>query len=238
MANSAEGAPNVSVPDGWDVRRRGGEKLRLAVLASGSGSNAESIMAACETGAIPAEVVALVCNNPGAYCLERANNHNVPALTVNHRDFKSRESHEAEMLLKLHPYRPHVAVLAGYMRMVTGVLLNAFRNPETRLHGVINIHPADTRAYQGTHGYEFAMGMLSKFPKRLDQTWITVHFVDEGMDTGPIIRQRPVPMTDDDTIDTLRERGLKVEHQLFPEVVGLVAQNKVRMDGDQVVIDE
>jgi phosphoribosylglycinamide formyltransferase-1 len=238
MTNSADGKRTAGPPDGWDVRRRGDEKLRVAVLASGSGSNAESIMAACESGAIPAEVVALLCNNPGAYCLERAGNHNVPALTVNHRDFKSRGSHEAEILAKLHPYRPHVAVLAGYMRMVTGVLLNAFRNPDTGLFGVINIHPADTRAYQGTHGYEFAMGMLPKFPKRLDQTWITVHFVDEGMDTGPIIRQRPVPMTADDTIDTLRERGLKVEHKLYPEVIGLVAQNKVRLDGDKVVIDE
>jgi len=102
--------------------------------------------------------------------------------------------------------------------------------------GIINIHPADTRLYQGEHGYEFALGLLKKYPNRLAETKITVHFVDKGVDTGPIIRQVAVPVLPGDTIDELRERGLASEYVLYSEVIQLFAEDRVKLQGREVII--
>lgn len=214
-----------------------GHKLRLAVFVSGGGSNLQAILDACTDPGFPAEVVSVVANEPGAGGLERARRAGVAALAVDHRDFGSRRQHERAILDQLEPYRPELAVLAGYMRLVTPVLLAAFADPAAGRPGVINIHPADTRAYQGAHGYEFAMGLLQSHPERLDETRITVHFVDAGMDTGPIIRQARVPVYPDDTLADLRRRGLAVEHRLYPQVIRLLAEGRVQVVDGRVLID-
>ncbi len=230
-------AESPSLPPGWNPSRSGpDEPLRMALFASGGGTNVQAILDACKEGRIFGRVVAVVSNRPDAYALERARRAGVAAIAVDHRSFSSRAEHERAMLEAICDLRPHVAILAGYMRMVTPYFLRAFRDPVTGMPGVINIHPADTRAYQGTKGYEFALGLLEKHPVRLERTFVTVHFVDEGMDTGPIIRKMPVPVLPDDTLETLKARGLAVEHRLYPEVLDALARGRVRMEDGRVVL--
>jgi phosphoribosylglycinamide formyltransferase-1 len=208
------------------------ELVDIAVFVSGSGSNMEALCAAASAGLIRVRVVAVVSDEPEAVGLVRAARRGIPALAVDRRRYGSREEHERAILEALAPYAPRLAVLAGYMRMVTPVLLGYF-NSEGRL-GVVNVHPADTKAYQGVHGYEFAYGLTKKGP-RLTETVITVHFVDRGMDTGPIIAQARVPVHPDDTLDQLKERGLAVEHQLLPRMVDRVARGLSRLDKNRVI---
>ena len=209
-----------------------GDPVPICVFVSGGGSNLEAILAGCAVGAVQARVVAVVSDDPEAYGLHRARRRGIPAIGLQPGEYGSREDHERAVLQALAPHEPRLAVLAGYMRLVTPVLLGHFRQAG-RL-GVINIHPADTRAYQGTHGYEFAFGLTKKGP-RLERTFITVHFVDDGMDTGPIIAQVEVPIHSGDTLEQLRERGLAVEHQLFPRVVDQVARGEIAQQGREII---
>jgi phosphoribosylglycinamide formyltransferase-1 len=212
------------------------EKLRLGAFISGGGTNLQSIIDNCQKPEYPARIVVVMSNQEGAYGLKRAEQAGIPTVCVPHKGFKKREEHEREIVERIEPYQVEAVALAGYMRVVTAYLLDAFYNRRKGLPGVINIHPADTRAYQGAHGYEFAMGMLAEHPQRLAETKITVHFVDAGVDTGPIIQQASVPVLPDDGIDDLRERGLKVEHRVYPEVIRLYAEGKLKIEGQQVII--
>ncbi|MCD6498154.1 MAG: phosphoribosylglycinamide formyltransferase [Deltaproteobacteria bacterium] len=222
------------LPDDWDVRRADlSDPLRLAVLASGGGTNLEAILNACDKRRIHATVVAVVANRPGAGALDRARKHGIPAILVDHRRYRNRREHETAMLLALAGYRPQLAVLAGYMRLVTDFFLAAFTDPSIRIPAVINIHPADTRAYQGIHGYEFALGLLPEHPDRLSETFITVHCVDQGMDTGPILAQRRVEVRPDDTLETLKKRGLAIEHALYPTVIDQLAAGRISLAGSK-----
>jgi len=212
-------------------------RTRLAVLASGSGTNLQAILDACQDPAFPAEVAVVLSNVSGARALERASLAGVPARLVPHRGQPDREAHEQAVLRVLAPHQPlDFLVLAGYMRVLSPLLIRAFRRPDG-LPGVVNIHPADTHAYQGAHGYEFALGLLPGHPARLPGTHITVHFVDEGVDTGPIIAQRPVEVRPEDGLDELRARGLAVEHDLYPEVIRWLAEGRVRLEGGEVRVD-
>lgn len=169
--------------------------------------------------------------------LERARRFDVPHYVVDHRDFRSRPAHEEAILEVLEPLEPHCLLLAGYMRVVTATLIDAFHGRwQDNLPGVINIHPADTRAYQGAHGYEYALGLLEKSPQRLTETSITVHFVDKGVDTGPIIAQRPVPIRANDSLEDLKSRGLTIEHELYPDCLELYARKKVTISDGNVTI--
>jgi len=212
------------------------EKLRLGVFVSGGGTNLQSIIDNCAKPDFPAQIVVVVSNKAEAFGLKRAEQAGIPAVCVPHKGFKTREEHERAIVEKIKPYNVEAVALAGYMRVVTPYLLDAFYNHERGLPGVINIHPADTNAYQGAHGYEFAMGMLEEHPRRLSETKITVHFVDKGVDTGAIIKQAPVPVLPGDTIDDLRARGLKVEHQVYPEVIRLYAEGKLKLEDKKVTI--
>lgn len=209
---------------------------RLAIFASGGGTNLQAILDACREPGFPAEVAAVVCNVAGAFSLERARRAGVPAILVPHRDFGSRAEHERAVLEALRPYQARTAVLAGYMRVLSPVLLDAFWDRERELPGVLNIHPADTRAYQGAHGYEFALGLLPG-ARRLSETRVTVHFVDRGVDTGPIIAQRRVPVLPQDDLDRLRARGLAVEHELYPAVIRAYCEGRITLRGCRVLWD-
>lgn len=199
-------------------------KLRLGVLASGRGSNLQSIMDAAAAGRIDAEVAVVISDNEDAFALERARKAGIPAEFVNPGSFDSKEAYEGvlEELLKHHEVG--LVCLAGYMRLVGRVLLEAFRNK------VINIHPALLPAFPGLHGQEQAWTYGVKF------SGCTVHFVDEGMDTGPIILQAVVPVLDDDTADTLAARILEQEHRIYPEAIGLYAEGKLKINGRKVSI--
>jgi phosphoribosylglycinamide formyltransferase-1 len=212
------------------------DKLRLAVFVSGGGTNLQAILDACADPNYPAEVAVVVSNVPEAYALTRAKRAAVPGVAVSHRTYRMRSDHESEIIRQIEPYRVELLVLAGYMRVLTPLLLNHFYDHEHGLPGVINIHPADTHLYQGAHGYEFALGLLPEHPRRLSQTAITVHFVDHGVDTGPIIRQAPLEVLPDDTLESLRARGLILEHQLYPEVIRLYAEGRIECIGREVRI--
>jgi phosphoribosylglycinamide formyltransferase-1 len=212
------------------------DKLRLGVFASGGGTNLQAILDACAEASYPAKVVVVVSNVAVAYALTRAQRAAVPSVVVPHRTYRLRRDHESEIIRQIEPYRVELVVLAGYMRVLTPLLIGHFYNHARGLPGVINIHPANTRLYQGAHGYEFALGLLPEHPQRLSQTAITVHFVDEGVDTGPIVRQAPVAVRPDDTLESLRNRGLAVEHQLYPEAIRLYAEGRIEYIGREVRI--
>jgi phosphoribosylglycinamide formyltransferase-1 len=215
------------------------DRLRIAILASGSGSNLEAVVRACLEGRVAADAVAALSNRPDALALERARRLGVPAIVADHRALPDRQSHEERIIELLEPFAPHLVVLAGYMRIVTATLIERYHGRfAAGLPGVMNIHPADTRAYQGAHGYEFALGLAKGHRDRLSETKITVHFVDSGVDTGPIIAQRTVPVLPDDTLETLRGRGLEVEHQLYPECVELYARRRLEVVGRTVRVRE
>lgn len=204
----------------------------IAVFVSGSGSNCEALLAAMSAGHVAGRVAVVVSDQPGAFGLVRAARRGVPTCAVPRRGHADRAAHERAILEAIAPFGPRLAVLAGYMRLVTPVLLGYFY-AEGRL-GVLNVHPADTRAYKGTHGYEFALGLTPGAPERLTETRITVHYVDEGMDTGPILAQVALPVHPEDTLEDLRTRGLAVEHQILPRVVDEVARGRARLTGRQV----
>lgn len=184
-----------------------GQLVPVAVFASGNGSNLGAILQACADGRLPARVVGVVCNKPGAGAIGRAERFGVPVLVCDHRGFAGREAHEEAILDWLRPRGAEWIALAGYMRLLTSRLLGAFPGR------VVNVHPADTRLHQGAGGYEWALR------EGLSQTCVTVHLVDEGMDTGRVVLQAPVAIRPGDTLETLTQRGLAVEHEAYVEAL-------------------
>jgi phosphoribosylglycinamide formyltransferase-1 len=199
-------------------------KLRLSVLASGRGSNLQSIMDAAVAGKINSEVAAVISDNKDAFALERARKAGIPALHVNPKSFGSKEEYEKAIVKLLKEHKVQLVCLAGYMRIVGKVILAAFPNR------VINIHPALLPSFPGLHGQQQAWEYGVKY------SGCTVHFVDEGMDTGPIIIQAVVPVFDDDTADTLAARILEQEHIIYPEAIGLLAEGRLKLNGRKVLV--
>lgn len=201
-------------------------KLRVGVLASGRGSNLQSIMDQCRQGLIPAEVAVVISDKPGAYALERAKTAGIPACLVDLKAFESKGDYERAVAKILQDHGVQLVCLAGYMRLVGELLLKAFPNR------IMNIHPALLPSFPGLHGQRDALAYGVKI------SGCTVHLVDEGMDTGPIILQAAVPVLDDDTEETLAARILEQEHRLYPEAVKLYAQGRLRVQGRKVFIDK
>lgn len=196
------------------------KKMRVAVFVSGSGSNLQAIIDA----SIPSIEIALVfSNNPDAYALKRAENHGIPTLVVNHRDFKSREEFEGEILKHLEPLGIELIVLAGFMRILSPVLVRAYANR------MINLHPALLPSFPGIHAARQAIEAGVKF------TGCTVHFVDEGVDSGPIILQAVVPVEDADDEDSLLQKIHAEEHRIYPEAIRLISEGKIKIEGKRVL---
>ncbi|MEW5936214.1 MAG: phosphoribosylglycinamide formyltransferase [Candidatus Thermoplasmatota archaeon] len=204
--------------------------FRIGVLASGGGTDLQSILDACESGYIPGRVVVVVSNNPDAYALERAKKHGAEALFIDHRG-KERVEHEREVCDALQNYGVELIVLAGYMRMLTPYFVERFRNR------IINIHPALLPLFggKGMHGLHVHQAVLDAGCKL---SGCSVHFVDERIDGGPIIAQRCVEVRDGDTPETLAARVLEQEHILLPWVVRMFAEDRVRLEGRKVRIIE
>ncbi|GIW46996.1 MAG: phosphoribosylglycinamide formyltransferase [Deltaproteobacteria bacterium] len=197
------------------------KKTRLAVFVSGSGTNLQAIIDA----KIPnVEIVVVVSNNPGAYAIERAKRHNIPVEIVDHRNYSSREEFEREIIKRLEPYRVDLIVLAGFMRILSPLFVRAYKNR------IMNIHPALLPAFPGVNAVRQALSYGVKY------TGCTVHFVDEGVDTGPIILQSVVPVYDDDTEEKLLERIHREEHRIYPEAIRLFAEGKLHIEGRRVFI--
>lgn len=199
-------------------------KLRIGVLASGRGSNLQSIMDGCNQGLIPAEVAVVVSDKAGAYALERAKLAGIPAHFVDLKTFEGKGDYERAVVKILQEHQVQLVCLAGYMRLVGEPLLKAYPNK------IMNIHPALLPAFPGLHGQRDALAYGVKI------SGCTVHFVDEGMDTGPIILQAAVPVLDDDTEETLAARILEQEHRLYPEAVKLFAQGSLQVMGRKVLV--
>lgn len=200
--------------------------MKLAVLASGSGTNLQAIIDDVMTGYIPAELKIVISDKPDAYALTRAENAGIATQVVLPKDFASREEFDAKLVEILQENEVDYVALAGYMRLVSKVFLDAFPNR------VINIHPALLPSFPGVHGQRDAVEYGVKV------SGCTVHFVDEAMDHGPIIAQAPVPVVHTDTEETLKARILEQEHILFPHVLRLLAQGKIEVEGRKVIIKD
>ncbi len=202
------------------------ERLKIAVLASGSGSNLQAIIDEIKSGFLPVELALVLSDKPQAYALQRAEAAGVPTKVLLPADFASREDYDAELVRLLKARGAEAVALAGYMRLVTPVFLQAFP------HRVLNIHPALLPSFPGLHGQRQA------FEYGVKVAGCTVHFVDEGMDSGPIILQAPVPVLEDDDADSLAARILEQEHIIYPLALRLLAEGKLHIEGRRVRIAE
>ena len=197
------------------------KKTRVGVFVSGSGSNLQALIDA----KIPSvEIVVVVSNNPDAYAIERAEKNKIPVEVIDHRNYSSREDFESEIQKRLDQYKIDLIALAGFMRILTPLFIRNYK------HRIMNLHPAILPSFPGTNAVKQALMYGVKF------TGCTVHFVDEGVDTGPIILQAIVPIYDTDTEETLLERIHKEEHRIYPEAVRLFGEGKLRIEGRRVVI--
>jgi len=191
--------------------------LILGVLVSGSGSNLQAILDAIANGTLKTKVGVVVSNVPTAKALERAEKAGVPTVVVDHKAFSDREAFDAKVVSVLKEHGVECVVLAGFMRLVTRVLLDAYR------HRVVNIHPALLPAFPGVHAQRQALAYGVRV------SGCTVHFVDAGMDTGPVIAQATVPVLDTDDESSLQKRILEKEHALLPEVLQWIADGRVEV---------
>ncbi|AYO31060.1 phosphoribosylglycinamide formyltransferase [Biomaibacter acetigenes] len=203
--------------------------LKLGVLVSGGGTNLQSIIDHIESGYLPAEIAVVISSKEGAYALERAKKHRIPAYVVKRKDFDSQEKYEDEMIELLRRHHVELVVLAGFIKVLSPHFVRAFPNR------IMNIHPALIPSFcgKGFYGEKVHEAVLNYGAKI---TGVTVHFVDEGTDTGPIILQRAVAVEDDDTPDTLAARVLKEEHKIYPEAIKLYAEGRLEIRGRRVII--
>lgn len=199
--------------------------LKLGVLASGRGSNFQAIIDAIEDKRLDAAIRVLIVDDPDAYAVERAKKHAIEFLYINPKEFKTRDDFFLKIAGELKGRDVELVILAGFMRIVRKPLIDAYRNR------IMNIHPALLPSFPGLHGQKQAVDYGVRI------SGCTVHFVDDGMDTGPIIIQAAVPVSPDDTEDTLSERILGLEHKIFPEAIRLYSEGMLKVEGRVVKIE-
>jgi len=201
------------------------KKLRIGILASGGGSNLQSIIDRCQDGSVDAEIAVVICNNPGAGALDRAEQAGIAHLCIDHRQFADRQDFDQSVVTALKDANVELVILAGFMRIISGVFLKAF--PQR----IINIHPALLPAFPGLHVQKKALEYGARF------SGCTVHFVDDGVDTGQIIIQAVVPILDNDTEESLSARILEQEHKIYPQAIQLIAEDRLRITGRRVLVN-
>jgi phosphoribosylglycinamide formyltransferase 1 len=199
--------------------------LQVGVLASGRGSNLQAILDACARPDFPARVVVVISDRERAAALDRARGAGIEALFVNPKDFGDREAYDASVTGILQERGVGLVCLAGFMRILSPVFARAWRGR------ALNIHPSLLPAFAGLHPQRQALDHGARV------SGATVHFVDEGVDTGPIVLQSAVPVQPDDTEDTLAARILTEEHRLYPEAVRLFALGRLRIEGRKVIVE-
>src|SRR5690625_194660 len=183
---------------------------RIAIFASGSGSNFEAIVEATLKGNLGCEVVLLFTDKKDAYVLERAKKFNIPAVARSIKDFLNKEAFERSILSVLKQEKIDFIVLAGYMRLIGPTILHKYTGK------IVNIHPSLLPSFPGKDAIQQAM------EKGVKITGVTIHYVDQGMDTGPIIAQKAVEITEEDTYETLKEKIQAIEHYLYPETLKIL----------------
>lgn len=198
--------------------------LRMAILISGRGSNMEAILEAVGRGSLAAEAAVVLSNRPEAAGLERAHSGGIPTLVVPGKRGEQREDYGTRLAAALAPFEPDILVLAGFMVVLSGSILK-------RYHGrIVNIHPSLLPAFPGAHAHRDALEYGVKM------TGCTVHFVDEGVDSGPIILQEAVPVLPSDSEVTLAARVLEAEHRIYPLALQLLAEGRLLIEGRHVKI--
>lgn len=196
----------------------------IAVLCSGSGTNLQAIIERVRSGHIPAKIALVVCDNKDAFALVRAKGAGIETLVVDPKAHESRESFDKEVIRHLKKKEVALVVLAGFMRLVSPHFVREYRNR------IMNIHPALLPSFKGTHGIKDALEYGVKV------TGATVHFVDEKLDTGPIILQKAIEVMDDDTEESLLTRVHAEEHRIFPEAIRLFVEGRLKVEGRKVRI--
>lgn len=204
--------------------RRTNRKITLGVLVSGNGSNLQSLIEHIENEKLDAQISVVISNNKDAYALERCKKHNIHTAVVDHQRFTAREDFDRRMIEILNAVGVELVVMAGFMRILTPIFFRAFPMK------VINIHPALLPAFPGLHVQQKAVAYGVKF------SGCTVHFADEGVDSGPVIIQAVVPVYDDDDGASLAERILKEEHRIYPQAIQYYAEGRIEITGRKVRI--
>lgn len=206
--------------------------LKIVVLASGSGTNLQAIMDSIEEGKIwNTEIAMVISNNKKAYALDRARNHGIPAVCISPKDYPSREEFYKKLLLTIEGVSPDLIVLAGFLVVIPENMIKKYKNK------IINIHPSLIPSFSGT-GY-YGLKVHEEALKRgVKVTGATVHFVDEGTDTGPIILQKAVEVRQDDTAKILQRRVMEeVEWKILPQSINLYARGKIKVIDKRVWIE-
>lgn len=196
------------------------------MLASGRGSNFQSIIDAINNKNLKAQILLLITDNPSAYAIERAKKHDIEHLVIRPKEYSSRDDFYRKIAEELQKRDVGLVVLAGFMKIVGKPLIDTYPNR------IMNIHPALLPSFPGLHGQKQAVDYGVRI------SGCTVHFVDEGMDTGPIIMQAAVPVYHSDTEDTLSERILKLEHKIYPEAIRLFSEGRLEVQGRVVKIKD
>ena len=198
--------------------------LTLGVLVSGQGTNLQAIIDAIEKKSLNASIAVVISDNPDAPALSRADKHGIPREVVLRQKSPDKKAFEAAILKILRDRKVQWVVLAGFMRLLSPEFLRAYP------HRILNIHPALLPAFPGLEAVRQA------FDAGVPRTGCTVHLVDEGCDTGPIIAQKTVEISSNDTLETLAEKVHREEHRLYPEVLQWIAEGKVVIEGRKVTI--
>ena len=192
--------------------------LKIIVLISGSGSNLQAIIDACNAKMINGCVVGVISNKANAYGLERAKKNNIPTNVINHNDFTTREDFDKELVSSVNTFQPDLIVLAGFMRILSPIMTSVFKNK------MINIHPSLLPKYPGLNTHEQVIANDD------DEHGVTIHSVSEELDGGPIIAQSKISVYKDQKLDDLIERIHKIEHKIFPKVISMIASKEIKIE--------
>jgi len=198
--------------------------INIGVLASGRGTNLQAIIEAIKEGKIEGRISIVISDNRDAFALKRAKQNNIETEYISFKSFKNREDYDKEIIKILKEKKIDLVVLAGYMRILSPYFIRAYQNK------IMNIHPALLPSFPGLRAQKQAVEYGVKI------SGCTVHFVDEGVDSGPIILQKAVEVSDDDTEESLAEKILKEEHQIYPRAIQLFCQGRLIIKGRKVFI--
>jgi len=201
------------------------KKLSLVVLISGSGSNLQAIIDAIRNGELNAEIRAVISNRAGAGGLQRAEKAGIATHIIEHNHYPDRESFDHAMIDVIDPLQPDLVILAGFMRILSPAFIEHFK------HRLLNIHPSLLPKYRGLNTHQQAIDSND------DWHGASVHFVNVELDSGPLVIQTEVPVTKDDTAETLAARVLQQEHKIYPLAIKLYGEGKLRFDNDTLLYE-
>jgi phosphoribosylglycinamide formyltransferase-1 len=200
--------------------------FNLVVLISGNGSNLQAIIDQVKAGTLEARICAVISNRNDAFGLERARTANIPAITIDHAEFESRESFDEALMQKIDEHRPDLVVLAGFMRILTDKFVNHY------LGKLINIHPSLLPKYQGLDTHRRVLDAGDS------EHGASVHYVTPELDSGPVILQAAVPVFENDKPEQLKQRVHEIEHQLYPEAIRRIISGEVMLQGQTVLYQQ